>query len=276
MGQLAARFKTQGIFVSVESWDPFNFGSGIIETAVLRSQLIAENLWNHNIATPIKSLFRNYQQLPESLELDDPRVAEDTSLVISRDTDDYLRVVETRIKEKKENEVLSQLKPVPAIKSRPILDRFRDAVQPKSIPVVFAASGRSGSSGRPQVASSTGAGGSTQLQTSQTQHASLGPVTGQSSQNSQPQVATGNSPNVTIPQSNDFILLCFRVKTYLQRRHDLRLTGITRDRELFEGLREAYAANFRWARRMLSLKSVQKINFVKVGTSSQSLSPLTC
>lgn len=77
-----------------------------------------------------------------------------------------------------------------------------------------------------------------------------------------------NSYTVPIPQSNDYILLCFKVSKFFKRRHDLRLTGITRDRELFEGFRNAYKTNFRWTHRTFSLRSVQKIKFVKVSALS--------
>lgn len=73
-----------------------------------------------------------------------------------------------------------------------------------------------------------------------------------------------NSSNVAIPPSGDFIHVCFKVKRYLKLRHDLLLTQVTKDRELFTNLREAYAANFSWAHRNLSIWTVQKINFVKV------------
>jgi hypothetical protein len=81
------------------------------------------------------------------------------------------------------------------------------------------------------------------------------------------QVAAGsftNPSNVTIPSSSDFIHICFKVGKYLKLRHDLRLDVITRDRELFQELRKAYAERFSWTHRAFSLQTVQKIKFVKV------------
>jgi hypothetical protein len=80
-----------------------------------------------------------------------------------------------------------------------------------------------------------------------------------------PVVSTGagNSSTINFPSSNNFVLICFKVRRYLKRRWDLELNGITQDRELFEDFRKAYAANFRWAHRTFSLQSVQKIKFVK-------------
>lgn len=76
-----------------------------------------------------------------------------------------------------------------------------------------------------------------------------------------------NSSTVTIPPSGDFIHVCFKVKRYLKLRHDLPLTQVIKDRELFANLREAYAANFSWAHRNLSIWTVQKINYVRVRDS---------
>jgi hypothetical protein len=82
----------------------------------------------------------------------------------------------------------------------------------------------------------------------------------------------GARPNV-VNISEDFILLCFRVGRYLTKRHDLSVSGITRDRELFEAFRAQYKARTRWVYRNLSLWNVQEINFVKV---SFALSSVIC
>ncbi|KAI4927053.1 uncharacterized protein J4E92_006217 [Alternaria infectoria] len=85
---------------------------------------------------------------------------------------------------------------------------------------------------------------------------------------SQVTAATSSNPsNVTIPSSGDFIHVCFKVKRYFKLRHDLLLTQVSKDRELFTNLREAYAANFSWAHRNLSIWTVQKINYVRVRDS---------
>ncbi|KAJ5055998.1 hypothetical protein J3E74DRAFT_477852 [Bipolaris maydis] len=70
-----------------------------------------------------------------------------------------------------------------------------------------------------------------------------------------------NSTNINI--SEDFILLCMKVKRFLTNRYDLQVSTITRDRELFEALRREYHSKFRWAYRQFSFQTVQRMSFVK-------------
>lgn len=65
-------------------------------------------------------------------------------------------------------------------------------------------------------------------------------------------------------QSNDYILLCFKVKKYLTLRHDLGVLQIQRDQDLFKAFRDRYNARFRWLYRTLSLYTVQRMHFIKV------------
>jgi hypothetical protein len=123
------------------------------------------------------------------------------------------------------------------------------------------------SSGAVQSPAALGTTGSARAQSTPTQGVPSANPQGQLRPGVQAPVApagVGNTSNINFPPSNDFILLCFRVRRHLKRRWDLELNGVTRDRELFEDFRKAYAANFRWAHRTFSLQSVQKIKFVKV------------
>ncbi|EMD59331.1 hypothetical protein COCSADRAFT_257459 [Bipolaris sorokiniana ND90Pr] len=70
-----------------------------------------------------------------------------------------------------------------------------------------------------------------------------------------------NSTNINIPE--DFILLCIKVKRFLTNRHDLQVSTITRDRELFEALRREYHSKFRWAYCRFSFQTIQRMSFVK-------------
>ena len=65
-------------------------------------------------------------------------------------------------------------------------------------------------------------------------------------------------------QSDDYILLCVKAKRYLTLRHDLGVSAITKDRQLFEAFRRIYQSKFKWGYRHFSLYNVQRIKFVKV------------
>jgi len=122
-------------------------------------------------------------------------------------------------------------------------------------------------------ASSSRAPAQTQGTTNQSTYSSGTSVPLQSVPVASSQVVAGSSTNpsnVTIPSSSDFIHVCFKVGTYMKLRHDLRLDVITRDRELFQSLRKAYAERFSWTHRMFSLQTVQKIKFVQVRSSCNS------
>lgn len=64
--------------------------------------------------------------------------------------------------------------------------------------------------------------------------------------------------------SDDYILLCFRVRRYLTLRHDLGVIRIDKDRQLFRAFREQYEARFSWIQRRFSLYSVQRMHFIRV------------
>jgi len=82
-----------------------------------------------------------------------------------------------------------------------------------------------------------------------------------SASSSATQVAAG-TVSIDIPE--DFLLLCMRAKRFLTSRHDLGLAGIIRDRDLFKAVRCEYKARVRWARRQFSLRTAQRMSFVKV------------
>jgi hypothetical protein len=151
----------------------------------------------------------------------------------------------------------------PGPKDLQAMDNHRSVTASMKVSAAPATSGN-GSSGP---ASATANARSSQPQSMPSQGASTTGTQAQPSPTAQMHIAPGvaaNPTNITIPPPKDFILLCFRVRAYLKRRHDLGLNGITRDRELFEEFRKAYAANFRRAHRTFGLQSVQKIKFVKV------------
>jgi hypothetical protein len=136
----------------------------------------------------------------------------------------------------------------------------------KPIPV----SGTSGSTSLSQSTQTQVSASSPQTRTSSgsrpTQHANYIP----SLQNSRNLTSTlGTQPSL-INMSEDFILLCFRIGTYLTKRHDINVSGMTQDRELFAAFRAQYKAYFRWTQRNLGLWTVKNITFVKVHTSAVS------
>lgn len=93
---------------------------------------------------------------------------------------------------------------------------------------------------------------------------------GQSGRSSQPTPTPPGQPTATgatrMNVTDDYILLCFRIKKYLMQRHDLGVIQIQRDRQLFEAFRDRYNARFSWMYRQFSLYTVQKMHFIKVHT----------
>lgn len=63
---------------------------------------------------------------------------------------------------------------------------------------------------------------------------------------------------------DDFILLCFNDSRYLITRKDLNVAPIVSDQQLFAVIRQEYMRRRGHLVRMLSIKSVQRITFVKV------------
>ena len=63
---------------------------------------------------------------------------------------------------------------------------------------------------------------------------------------------------------NDYMLLCSDEKGWLTTWEDLDVSYITSDKELFESIQSRLEWRRRWTRRFASLKSVQRISFVKV------------
>jgi len=72
-----------------------------------------------------------------------------------------------------------------------------------------------------------------------------------------------NTTQVNIRE--DFILLCMRVKKFLTSRHDVGVSSITCDRELFQAFRNEYNSKFGQIYRRFSLQTAQRMSFVKVG-----------
>jgi hypothetical protein len=89
-------------------------------------------------------------------------------------------------------------------------------------------------------------------------------TTGQLSQIGAPATACSGTSLTHINIREDFILICLKVKKFLTRRHDLGLSGITCDRELFQAFRNEYNSKFRRAYRKFSIRTAQRMSFVKV------------
>jgi hypothetical protein len=82
---------------------------------------------------------------------------------------------------------------------------------------------------------------------------------GVSSQTSVPR----NAPALTSSNQN-FIVLCSNDSRWLTTREDLNVASIRSNNELFQAFRLCLRRRGNWARRMLSLQSVQRVTFVKV------------
>lgn len=105
-----------------------------------------------------------------------------------------------------------------------------------------------------------------QAPSSATQAAKLS-ATGESSRSGMVQIAaTSNSERTLGTVLNDFMLLCINDERWLTTREDLNVTEppILSDEQLFQEIRKRYFARFSYLRLKLSLKSVQRITFVKV------------
>jgi hypothetical protein len=66
---------------------------------------------------------------------------------------------------------------------------------------------------------------------------------------------------------NDYMLLCSDDKRWLTTRDDLNVSQIRSDRGLFDSFASRLKTRKRWARRFASLKTIQRISFVKVSNS---------
>lgn len=63
---------------------------------------------------------------------------------------------------------------------------------------------------------------------------------------------------------NDYMLLCSDEKGWLTTREDLNVSQMKSDRELFGAFQSRLKLRKHWTRRFASLKTVQRISFVKV------------
>ncbi|OAL55422.1 hypothetical protein IQ07DRAFT_639102 [Pyrenochaeta sp. DS3sAY3a] len=273
----AERLRSKGNHVIEEPWDPFDLKSTFLETAVLRTQVSYHNLANQLCQAPMsiipewaKKWVRQSPTIPSHIIEVKPESGDVKNTSPSESTKEKFKQ-ESSAPEPDMVLIGSIRKDaIPSDGPPTLVSRRR--TRPKE-PVVLASGvsysgGSTNSSGGVAPSSNT----SGNAGASQTQPASSAPVSSPFPPQGQsggitalppPPALVSNSYTVPIPQSNDYILLCFKVKKFFKTRHDLRLTGITRDRELFEGFRDAYKANFRWQHRTFSLRSVQKIKFVK-------------
>jgi hypothetical protein len=76
---------------------------------------------------------------------------------------------------------------------------------------------------------------------------------------------TATQQQQTLPSSRkDYILLCSDERGWLTTWEDLDVSQIRSDRELFELFRSRVNGRNHWTRRFTSLKTIQRISFVKV------------
>ena len=80
------------------------------------------------------------------------------------------------------------------------------------------------------------------------------------------QTATTHQP--LTGSQNDYILLCSDEKRWLTTWEDLDVTQIKSDRELFEQFRTRLNRRKPWVHRCFSLKTIQRIDFVKASKYS--------
>jgi hypothetical protein len=71
-----------------------------------------------------------------------------------------------------------------------------------------------------------------------------------------------------VPVRDDFLLLCINDSRYLITRKDLNVAQIVSDQQLFAAIRQEYMSRRGHLVHALSIKSVQRITFVKVSSSS--------
>lgn len=76
-------------------------------------------------------------------------------------------------------------------------------------------------------------------------------------------IATQHQPSSTDSQ-NDYMLLCSDESGWLTTRDELNVSQIRSDRELFDSFQSVLKSRKCWARRFASLKTIQRISFVKV------------
>jgi len=85
-----------------------------------------------------------------------------------------------------------------------------------------------------------------------------------SSSQSGPVIAATEPAIIGIRHPTYYIMLCLRIRKHLTLRHDISVGEMTRDRELFAAFRGQYYTKLGRIRRMWSLYTVQRIDFVKV------------
>ena len=89
-------------------------------------------------------------------------------------------------------------------------------------------------------------------------------TTGQYNQSSSSSTTCTSTDTTHVNIREDFILLCMRVKKFLTSRYDVGVSGITCDRELFQAFRNEYNSKFGRIYRRFSLRTAQRMSFVKV------------
>jgi hypothetical protein len=87
----------------------------------------------------------------------------------------------------------------------------------------------------------------------------------------EPSKAAGDARTTAMQQTNtlpgsqkDYVLLCSEERGWLTTWEDLDVSKIRSDKELFEIFRRRVNERSHWARRFASLKTIQRISFVKV------------
>jgi hypothetical protein len=76
--------------------------------------------------------------------------------------------------------------------------------------------------------------------------------------------ATPRASTTSSPVTADYVLLCINDSKLLVTRDDLDLTPVVSDKQLFTCFRTRYFPRRNWSHKVISLKSLQNITFVKV------------
>ena len=251
---MISRLRARGIIISAQHWDPFDLSSNAFAT-LLHVRMTVQNLWNLSFIASAKSVLRLGRTSRTTSVTDRPQAAINPASVENR----VLGTSSSVLDDHEEEARLSWL----------YTEEHDQGVLPSLVLIADAelkstTGGASTPNTSPRRLSTLASGRRATSQATQSQGTATTIPQGQSSQVSPPQVASSGNPSTVNIPPHDFVLLCFQVKKYLVRRHDVSMLHISQDGGLFKAFREAYTKNFSWAHRTFSIWSVADIKFVKV------------
>lgn len=134
------------------------------------------------------------------------------------------------------------------LRSPEITTNHASVLRDKGLYVKKSNPGTSSNNSGSQSSQTQGSSSSSQTQTSPSSRPAQQHSHRPSPQNSQIPTSTLGAQPSLVNISQDFVLLCLRVGTYLTKRHDISVSGVTRDRELFVAFRLQYYAHSRYLR----------------------------